>query len=211
MHAHNATTGYCLCQIKTFIIYFLFDWVSGVIYKNKAILQWMCSILCEAVLHCVLIKLLGDTYPGLGVNEPPQLSTVVTFKATQLCLAEDKMKWGSMSQQWEFAARWLKVVVKTLSGSKRLRWFSSLIFLKAGAIWCGPYRLLVQSQHFGSAADRKWNYTFKYVLMRVAIIRRLKDCLAHHRVHLKSLLLRIWPHRRFDVSRAKHLQKYKIL
>lgn len=67
---------------------------SGVTHKQiqVTILQWMCSMLCKAILHCVLIKLLGDTFPRPGVNEPPQLSTVVTFKATRLCLGEDKMK-----------------------------------------------------------------------------------------------------------------------
>lgn len=65
--------------------------------------------------HYVLIKPLRRHISWTrtpGVNEPPQLSAVVTFKAVSLSQGEDEMKWGRMSQQWEFAARWLKVVLK---------------------------------------------------------------------------------------------------
>lgn len=115
-----------------------------------------------------------------SVNEPPQLSIVVTFKAVWFSLGEDKMKWGSVSQQREFAARWLKVAVKALSGSKRLRRCYFLIFLKARAIWCGLYRLLVQSQHF-SAADHKWksSYSNMFWWEWLSLDDKLKDLAWH--------------------------------
>lgn len=133
------------------------------------------------------------------VNEPPQLSTVVTFKAVWLSLGEDKMKWGSVSQQWDFAARWLKVVVKALPGSRRLRRCHSLISLKAWAIWCGPYRPHVQSQHF-SAADHKWKYTYSNMFWWewLSLDDKLKDWLGTSQSA-------------FEIPPAENLAREKIL
>lgn len=87
------------------------------------------------------------------------LSCPLWLLSLPMCLSLDKDKMeGSMRQEWEFTARWLKIVLKVLSGSKRLRRCYSLISLKARVIWCGPHELVIHNQRF-PALERKLRYT----------------------------------------------------